>query len=92
MSYPDYRQCQTERCISVLQESRQIAGDDDCKVSKTQLLRFFESKFALADRDHDGQLNIAELSQFLRSVTHPDLRSLQAWERYRVGASDEPTR
>jgi len=69
----------------VLQESPQIREDDRCKVTKTQLLRFFESKFALADRDHDGQLNIAELSQFLRYVTHPDLRSLQAWERY-----DEP--
>jgi Ca2+-binding EF-hand superfamily protein len=66
----------------MLQESRQVTGKQDCKVTKTQLLRFFETKFDLADRDHDGQLNISELSQFLRYVTHPDLRSLHAWDRY----------
>jgi len=66
----------------VLDESRQITSDDDCKVTKTQLLRFFETKFDMADLDHDGQLNIAELSLFLRYVTHPELRSLHAWDRY----------
>ncbi len=74
----------------MLQESPQIRDDDHCKVSKMQLLRFFESKFAQADRDHDGQLNIRELSQFLRSVTHPDLRSLRAWERYRDSEGRTP--
>jgi hypothetical protein len=66
----------------VLQESQQTASDDDCKVTKTQLLRFFETKFEMADRDHDGQLSVSELSRFLRYVTHPDLRSLHAWDRY----------
>lgn len=56
--------------------------DDECKVSKTQLLRFFEAKFQIADRDQDGQLNIAELGNFLRFVTHPDLRALRSWDRY----------
>jgi hypothetical protein len=35
-------------------------------------------------------LNIRELSQFLRSVTHPDLRSLRAWERYRDSEGRTP--
>jgi Ca2+-binding EF-hand superfamily protein len=56
-------------------------GNDDCKVSKTQLLRFIEAKFQMADRYQDGQLDITELSNFLRFVTHPDLRSLRSWER-----------
>jgi Ca2+-binding EF-hand superfamily protein len=63
-------------------ESRRITPDGDCKVTKTQLLRFFETKFAMADRDHDGQLDITELSNFLRFVTHPDLRALRSWDRY----------
>jgi hypothetical protein len=36
----------------------------------------------MADRDQDGQLNIAELGNFLRFVTHPDLRVLRSWDRY----------
>lgn len=56
-------------------------GNNDCKVSKTQLLRFIEAKFQMADRDQDGQLDVTELSNFLRFVTHPDLRALRAWER-----------
>jgi hypothetical protein len=56
--------------------------DNECKVSKTQLLRFIEAKFQVADRDQDGQLNITELGNFLRFVTHPDLRALRSWDRY----------
>jgi Ca2+-binding EF-hand superfamily protein len=55
----------------------------ECNVSKTQLLQFIEAKFQMADRDHDGHLNITELSNFLRFVTHPDLRALHAWDRYK---------
>jgi Ca2+-binding EF-hand superfamily protein len=57
-------------------------GGDGCTVSKTQLLRFIEAKFQMADRDQDGQLNVTELSNFLRFVTHPDLRALRSWDRY----------
>jgi Ca2+-binding EF-hand superfamily protein len=66
-----------------MEHSRQrTPGGEDCKVSKTQLLRFIEAKFQMADRDQDGQLNITELSNFLRFVTHPDLRTLRSWDRY----------
>jgi hypothetical protein len=57
--------------------------NDECAVSKRQLLRFIQAKFQMADRDRDGRLNIAELSNFLRSVSHPDLRSLRSWDRFR---------
>jgi hypothetical protein len=57
--------------------------NDECAVSKRQLLRFIQAKFQMADRDRDGRLNIAELSNFLRFVSHPDLRSLRSWDRFR---------
>jgi len=64
-------------------DQKQTASrSDECTVSKSQLLRFFEAKFQQADRDQDGQLNIAELGNFLRFVTHPDLRDLRSWDRY----------
>ena len=52
-----------------------------CKVSKTQVIRFIEQKFQMADRDQDGHLDIGELTNFIRFVTHPDLRSLRSWDR-----------
>jgi Ca2+-binding EF-hand superfamily protein len=55
---------------------------DDCAVTKSQLLHFFEVKFQMADQDHDGQLSVTELSNFLRFVTHPDLRSIRAWDGF----------
>ena len=64
-------------------DSGQITRNNHtCTVSKAQLLRFFEAKFQMADRDRDGQLSIAELGNFLRFVTHPDLRALRSWDRY----------
>lgn len=63
--------------------SQSPGENDECTVSKCQLLRFIEAKFQMADRDQDGHLNIAELGNFLRFVSHPDLRSLRAWDRFR---------
>ena len=54
----------------------------ECKVSKSQLLRFIEAKFQTADRDQDGFLTVTELGNFLRSVSHPDLRSIRSWDRF----------
>jgi hypothetical protein len=56
---------------------------DEPVLTKSQLQHFFDIKFEMADRDHDGRLTVAELSTFLRFVTHPDLRSLRAWDRFR---------
>lgn len=56
------------------------SSNQECKVSKTQLLRFIEAKFLAADRDRDGQLSVTELGNFLRFVSHPDLRSLRSWD------------
>lgn len=67
----------------MVDNSRQTAQrDDECTVSKSQLLRFFEAKFQMADRDQDGQLNIAELGNFLRFLTHPDLRAIRSLDRF----------
>ena len=55
---------------------------EECKVSKGQLLRFIEAKFQAADRDRDGLLTVTELGNFLRFVSHPDLRSLRSWDRF----------
>jgi len=55
---------------------------EECKVSKSQLLRFVEAKFQAADRDQDGLLSVTELGNFLRFVSHPDLRSLRSWDRF----------
>jgi hypothetical protein len=75
----------TIEVITVLPKSAKITSSDECKITKTQLLHFFETRFEMADRDHDGQLNISELSHFLRYVTHPDLRALRSWDRYGAG-------
>jgi len=63
--------------------SERTSRNEDCKISKSQLLRFIEAKFQVADRDQDGLLNITELSNFLRFVSHPDLRSFASWDRFR---------
>ncbi len=41
------------------------------RVSKSQLFRFLEIQFARADADHDGELNVDELAQFIRALAHP---------------------
>jgi len=67
----------------VEQSHRQgIREGGECKVSKGQLLRFIEAKFQAADRDRDGLLTVTELGNFLRLVSHPDLRSLRSWDRF----------
>jgi Ca2+-binding EF-hand superfamily protein len=60
-------------------QSTDVSGG--CKVTKSQVLRFIEQKFEMADRDHDGQLDVGELTNFIRFVTHPDLRGLRSWNR-----------
>jgi Ca2+-binding EF-hand superfamily protein len=64
------------------QADQHIREGEECKVSKSQLLRFIEAKFQAADRDGDGLLSVTELGNFLRFVSHPDLRSLRSWDRF----------
>jgi hypothetical protein len=41
-------------------------------VSKKEVFRFLEMQFARADRNHDGLLDIDELTLFARSVSYPE--------------------
>jgi hypothetical protein len=41
-------------------------------VSKGQVFRYLELQFARADRNHDGELNIEELENFIRTISHPE--------------------
>jgi Ca2+-binding EF-hand superfamily protein len=59
-----------------------IRDSEECRVNKSQLLRFIEAKFQAADRDQDGLLTVTELGNFLRFVSHPDLRSLRSWGQF----------
>jgi hypothetical protein len=63
------------------QSDRSTPDSVGCKVTKSQVLRFIEQKFEMADRDHDGQLDVGELTNFIRFVTHPDLRGLRSWTK-----------
>ena len=63
------------------QSNQSTDASGGCKVTKNQVLRFIEQKFEMADRDHDGQLDVGELTNFIRFVTHPDLRGLRSWNR-----------
>jgi len=36
------------------------------------VFRFLEKQFALADKNHDGQLDIDELTLFARAISCPD--------------------
>ena len=63
--------------------SQRPRENDDCRISRSQLLRFIEAQFQAADRDHDVLLNIIELSNFLRYVSHPAFRSLRSRDRFR---------
>jgi hypothetical protein len=49
---------------------RSIAATET--VSKAQVFRFLEKQFALADKNHDGELNIDELAVFAHSISCPE--------------------
>ena len=42
------------------------------KVSKDELFRFLETQFSRADRNHDGSLDLEELSVFVEAIVRPD--------------------
>jgi hypothetical protein len=41
-------------------------------VSKDEVFRFLEMQFSRADRNHDGNLNLDELSDFVNAIVRPD--------------------
>lgn len=49
---------------------RSIAATET--VSKAQVFRFLEMQFALADKNHDGELDVDELAVFARSISCPE--------------------
>jgi hypothetical protein len=49
---------------------RSIAATET--VSKDQVFRFLEMQFARADRNHDGELDAAELAAFVHAVARPE--------------------
>jgi hypothetical protein len=60
-----------EACFVAIQDYvRSIAATET--VSKDQVFRFLEKQFALADKNHDGQLDIDELALFARAIACPD--------------------
>jgi len=60
-----------EACFVAIQDYvRSIAVTET--VSKDQVFRFLEKQFALADKNHDGELDIDELALFARAISCPD--------------------
>jgi len=55
--------------MAILEYVRSIGTET---VSKAEVFRFLEMQFARADRNHDGLLDIDELAEFARSVSHPE--------------------
>jgi hypothetical protein len=49
---------------------RSIAAKET--VSKNQVFRFLEMQFALADKNHDGELDVDELAAFAHAVSCPE--------------------
>ena len=57
--------------MAIQEYVKSIAADET--VSKAEVFRFLEIQFARADRNHDGLLDIEELTLFARSVSHPEV-------------------
>jgi hypothetical protein len=56
--------------VAIQDYVRSIAATET--VSKDQVFRFLEMQFALADKNHDGELNVDELAVFARAVSCPE--------------------
>jgi hypothetical protein len=59
-----------EASVAIQDYVRSIAATET--VSKAQVFRFLEKQFALADKNHDGELNIDELTVFAHSISCPE--------------------
>jgi hypothetical protein len=56
--------------VAIQDYVRSIAATET--VSKDQVFRFLEMQFALADKNHDGELDVHELAFFARAVSCPE--------------------
>jgi hypothetical protein len=56
--------------VAIQDYVRSIAATET--VSKDQVFRFLEKQFALADKNHDGELNIDELTIFAHAISCPE--------------------
>jgi Ca2+-binding EF-hand superfamily protein len=54
-------------------DQRAQSDDDTSRVTKSQVFKFLESQFLLADQDKDGALDIHELRTFINALSHPDI-------------------
>ena len=59
-----------EVAMAIQDYVRSIAADE--KVSKAEVFRFLEMQFSRADRNHDGSLDLEELSVFINAIVRPD--------------------
>jgi hypothetical protein len=60
-----------EVAMAIQDYVRSIAADE--KVSKAEVFRFLEMQFSRADRNHDGSLDLEELSAFVNAIVRPDV-------------------
>jgi hypothetical protein len=59
-----------EVAMAIQDYVRSIAAEE--KVSKAEVFRFLEMQFSRADRNHDGSLDLEELSVFVNAIVRPD--------------------
>ncbi len=56
--------------MAIIDYVKSIAATES--VSKEQVFRFLEIQFARADKNHDGQLALEELLNFVHSISRSD--------------------
>jgi len=56
--------------MAILDYVRSIAATES--VSKEQVFRFLEIEFCRADKNHDGQLDLDEIQDFVQAIAYPD--------------------
>jgi hypothetical protein len=56
--------------MAILDYARSIATTQS--ISKEQVFRFLEMQFSRADKNHDGQLELDEVEEFMHAIARPD--------------------
>jgi len=55
-----------------IQEYLKSIAASEC-ISKRQMFRYLEVEFDRADGNHDGELNVEELENFIHTIVHPEM-------------------